>query len=60
MMEYVEEELNVYIGSMMQLLNKLNYKQNSNINDGKIEIIISYLYILLFFFFFFFFFFFII
>ena len=45
-MEYVEEELNVYIGSMMQLLNKLNYKQNSNINDGKIEIIISYLYIL--------------
>lgn len=33
MMEYVEEELNVYIGSMMQLLNKLNYKQNSNIND---------------------------
>jgi len=42
MMEYVEEELNVYIGSMMQLLNKLNYTQNTqnnNITDG------NYLYI---------------
>jgi len=35
MMEYVEEELNVYIGPMMQLLNKLNYTQKNNISDGK-------------------------
>jgi len=34
-MEYVEEELNVYIGSMMQLLNKINYTQKNNITDGK-------------------------
>ncbi|KAG4102270.1 Vps52-domain-containing protein [Neocallimastix lanati (nom. inval.)] len=33
MMEYVEEELNVYIGSMMQLLNKINYTQKNNITD---------------------------
>lgn len=33
MMEYVEEELNVYIGPMMQLLNKLNYTQKNNISD---------------------------
>jgi len=36
-MEYVEEELNVYIGPMMQLLNKLNYTQNINIKDGKLK-----------------------
>ena len=41
-MEYVEEELNVYIGPMMQLLNKLNYTQNINIKDGELKIIKSF------------------